>query len=393
MSLLAMTGAVAQSTGSGLVGDGYYRVHNLGSDRYIYVRENYDESDIVSQHADFQAIELWKDASKTIYDPATVLFIHKTDDGRYDIKAQGTGVYDLTGYTVNISKMSDGTYKVYATKAGNTVYLSEESTGSKAQGKLGTKNTTEKYRRWIVDKIETNSASNYFGVKPTLELNGKYYLSFYASFPYRLASTGMHVYYASKVVGTEATLTEILDDVPAATPVIIECASANPSDNRLEILSSQPTSLKSNKLAGVYFCKDNPKKKSTEAYKAFNASEMRVLTVSGGKLVLSGNESQLLQSGALVKVEDTDWNSPDLDDIEVVSIPANTCYLMADGGTSAELDIRFDTSGLDEILAAGKSGGAAGVYRLDGTQLRATNDVEGLPAGLYIVGGVKVVIR
>lgn len=390
---LSMAGALAQDMGSGIVGDTYYRVRNFGSNRYIYVKENHDESDLVSMHADFSAIELYKDESKFISDPATVLYICKTSDGRYDIQAQGTGVAELTGYTVNIGKMSDGTYKVYATKAGTTVYLSDETTSSKDEGKLGTKNTNEKYRRWIVDKIETNSATNYFGIKPNIELNGKYYLSFYAGFTFKTASPGMHVYYVSKVAGNVATLTEIGGEIPAGTPVIVECASADPSSNRLEVLTSQPASLNSNKLTGIYYCKENPKKNSTEAYKAFDASTMRVLTLSNGKLVFNNDKAKLLKSNLLEEIEATDWDSPDLDDIEVVCIPANTCYLKADAGTPAELDIHFVGLGLDEILSENKNDDAVGVYSLSGTQLRATNDVQGLPAGLYIVGGVKVVIK
>jgi hypothetical protein len=36
---------------------------------------------------------------------------------------------------------------------------------------------------------------------------------------------------------------------------------------------------------------------------------------------------------------------------------------------------------------------AEGVYSISGTQLRANNNTEGLPAGLYIVGGKKVAVK
>ena len=56
-ALLNITSATAQDKGSGLVGDNYYRVRNFGSDRYVYVRDDFDDSDIFRQKADFQAIE------------------------------------------------------------------------------------------------------------------------------------------------------------------------------------------------------------------------------------------------------------------------------------------------------------------------------------------------
>ncbi len=395
LALLNISYATAQGRGSGLVdGDNYYRVRNFGSDRYVYVRDDFDDSDIFRQKADFQAIELWKDASKTIYDPASVILIHRYENGHYNLQAQGTGVLELTGHAVQISnRLSDGTYKVFATEKNTTVYLAEERTTSGNQGKLGTNNNQEKYRKWIVDKIETNSATNYFGIKPTITLNGKYYHPFYAAFPFRTASTGMHVYYVSKVSGNKATLKEIEGNIPASTPVIIECASADPSNNRLELLTSQPAAINGNKLVGVYFCNGERDWKSVNAYKRFDASTMRVLTPANGQLILSNNETSLLNSQVLEQIEVTDWDSEDEDDIEIACIPANTCYLKADAGTPDVLEIKFEAVGIEDIIANQTEKSAKGVYTLSGTQLRATNDVQGLPAGLYIVGGVKVAIK
>ena len=395
ITLLNITYATAQGRGSGLVdGDNYYRVRNFGSDRYVYVRDDFDDSDIFRQKADFQAIELWKDASKTIYDPASVILIHRYENGHYNLQAQGTGVLELTGHAVQISnRLSDGTYKVFATEKNTTVYLAEERTTSGNQGKLGTNNEQEKFRKWIVDKIETNSATNYFGIKPTITLNGKYYHPFYAAFPFRTASAGMHVYYVSKVSGNTATLKEIEGNIPASTPVIIECASADPSNNRLELLTSKPAAIKGNKLVGVYFCNGERDWQSVNAYKRFDASTMRVLTPANGQLILSNNETSLLNSQVLEQIEVTDWDSEDEDEIEIACIPANTCYLKADAGTPDVLEIKFEAVGIEDIIANQTEKSVKGVYTLSGTQLRATNDVQGLPAGLYIVGGVKVAIK
>ena len=385
----------AQDRGTGIVGDGYYRVHNFGSDRYIYVRDNVDESDLARQVPDFGAIQLWKDASKTIYDAASVIYIKEYNGGRFNLQAQGTGVEELTGFTVRINALTGrttkGLYEVYVTKDGVTQYLDDERTNSRADGQLGINNKEVKYRYWIADKIDVNSSTNYFGIKPTIQLNDKYYRPFFSSFAFKTVSPNMHVYYVSKVLGSEATLQEIGGEIPPCTPVIIECASANPSDNRIDILYSKSAAVGGNKLAGVYFCNGERGERSVDAYTAFNASTMRVLTAANGKLVLSNNEDELLDSEVLEQIDAVDWTTED--DIEVVCIPANTCYLKADAGTPAVLDIRFEGLGLDEILAENSDADAVGVYSLSGTRLRSTNDVRGLPAGLYVVGGVKVVIK
>ena len=315
---LSLASAIAQDRGTGIIGNYYYRVRNAGQDRYVYVRDNYDESDIARQQPDFGAIELWKDASKTISDPGSVIYVLNKGGGYFDLQAQGTGVEKLTKFNVHIRELNGpgqkGLYEVYVTKDNVTQYLDDERTITRDDGELGIHNKDQKYRCWIVDKIETDHATNYFGVKPTIQLNGKYYRPFYADFPFKLASPGMHVYYVNSVKGDEAVLKEVEGEIAANTPVVIECASDNPSNNRLELLYTKPADLSGNKLAGIYFCNQNRGKNSKEAYKVFDASAMRVLTIANGKLVLSNNENQLLSSKHLQVVNTIDWDSDDEDD-------------------------------------------------------------------------------
>jgi hypothetical protein len=388
---LSLTGAMAQN-GTGIVGDGYYRVHNKTTGRYIYVTDNKDYYNESTDTEDFQAIQLWSDANKAISDPATVIYIEQHGN-KYDLLGQGTGVHELTDYYVTITKITTpgankGTYQVSASRGNVTRYLTDDRASTNPRGLLGTgtDNSDAKYRLWVIDKIETNSASNYFGIKPTIELNGKYYQPFYASFPFKTVSPNMHVYYVSKVASNIATLTEIEGVIPDNTAVIIECSSNTPADNRIEILNPTSAKIQGNKLKGVYFCNDERPQESTDAYKEFKASTMRLLTKSNGKLVFSNNAPDRLNT-----LEIFDWST--FNDINIDCIPANTCYMEASAGTPAVLDIRFEGVGIDEILAENKDASAEGVYTLSGTQLRKTNDVQGLPAGLYIVGGVKVVVK
>ena len=174
--------------------------------------------------------------------------------------------------------------------------------------------------------------------------------------------------------------------VSASTPVIIECASNNPANNRLELLTTSSAQIQSNKLTGVYFCNGKRPAGSTDAYKIFDASTMRIFTVANGKLVISNNDTD-----RLTKLRTRDWTNNVV--IEPFCIPANTCYLTASAGTPAVLNVRFEGVGIDEIIAENKGKVTEGVYTLCGTQLRSTNDVEGLPAGLYIVGGAKVLVK
>ena len=376
----------AQSKGTGYVGKGYYRVRNLTTERYIYVTDNKDYYDIAHDKEDFQGIQLWKDAAKAAKSPASVIFIEELYPGGFDLKAQGTGVYDLTGYCVNVTKKSDGTYEVSASRSGVTKFLSDDRTNSSDQGKLGTSGTA-KYRRWIVDKIEATHATNYVGISPTITFNGKYYQTFYASFPFRTISPGMHVYYISDVEGNFALLKEIEGDVPAATPVIIECASTNATDNRIEPLPTTTARVTDNLLCGVYFCNGKRPQESVDAYTKFDAATMRILTVADGKLVMSDNAPERLQD---IMVNDYTL----YEQVPAICIPANTCYFKANANTPKQVFLTSDPTAIDSLPSEKTDGGKpCGVYSLDGTQLRTTNNAEGLPAGIYIIGGKKVVRR
>ena len=388
-SLLGVGTAKAQN-GTGFIGNGYYRVSNLATSRFIYVTDNKDYYDMARDKEDFQAIQLWKDVNRYVSDPGSVIYIEQVTNDHFDLKAQGTGVHSLTGYYVGVTK-SSGTYIVSAsvTKAGMQVtkYLTDTEQSSSDQGTLGTTGKLN-YRKWIVDRIETNHASNYFGIKPTIEAGGKYYQPFYAAFPFKVSSAGMHVYYLDEVESQYAVLKEIEGEVPAATPVLIECASANPSSNRIELLASSSVKVTDNLLGGVYFCNGKRPEKSVDAYTAFDAEKMRVFSVVDGQLVLTNNAEARLS-----EIKTVDYSTYNM--IKVKCLPANTSYLKADAETPAEVPVFVDGNVPDAIgsIMAEQSPAAEGVYSLSGTQLRSTGDLQGLPSGLYIVNGKKVVVR
>ena len=73
-SLLSASASFAQNNGTGFVGNGYYRIHNFATNRYIYVTDNKDYFDKLHDSEDFQAIQLWKDPNRAISDPASVIF-------------------------------------------------------------------------------------------------------------------------------------------------------------------------------------------------------------------------------------------------------------------------------------------------------------------------------
>jgi len=411
LASLGIASAIAQDNGTGFIGNGFYRVRNLGTQRYIYVTDNRDYYDMSGDDEDFQGIKLWNGAERAAASPASVIFIKNISGNTFDLMAQGTGIHQLTNYYVTVTPKEENTYEVSASKAGVTKYLSDNEVGlDEDEGMLGT-GQTGMFRRWIVDKITPDHATNYVGIKPTIHVDGKHYAPYYAAFPFKAVSPNMHIYYARKIRSvegvTELVLKEIEGDIPESMPVFIECASENPTDNRIEPLTSKPTQISGNLLDGTYFCNGSRPRESVDAYRLFDETTMRIFTVKDGRLVVTNNMQDLFivdpeevedpEQIALNRLVKTRvWNPANPTSPRKVvgyCIPANTSYLTTDANTPSEFGVRFEGVGIDEIIANNKDKSVPGVYTVSGTLLRKTNDVQGLPAGLYIVAGQKVVIK
>lgn len=293
-----------------LNGDGYYRVQNYKSSRYVYVIDNTGSISVSTTSADLGALALRKNFSTACSDPATVLYI-KAVGSEYDIQAQGTGIYEMVSAYVKIRNYGyDDTYVAYATNSGMTKYLGDGEQASSVEGICSTE-TSGEWRYWYILPIEADG-DNYFGVNATeVEIDGTYYQSFYAEFPFTPVSDDVKVYYISNVANGYAVLKEITGVVPGETPVFIKSSSSSPSDNILD-LGGTATAISDNKLVGVYFYNTS---KSHRNLTAYNSSTMRVLgTTSDGSI-------------GYITPTDLDY------------IPANTSYLSVSSGTAEELTI------------------------------------------------------
>lgn len=376
----------AQST----ISEGFYRVQNFKTNRYMFVQD--DEASIVPQAgtADLGAITPWLASAKSpLSDPQSVIYVRPRGDG-YDLVAQGMSTYQKIQLPIKISQYgTTDTYRCSAIKGGFSLYLSDQTTDlSKDKGKLGTKipDNDADFSRWYARKITPSSDENYFGVKPTIEVDGKYYTTFFAGFSFIVASPGIKVYIASEISGGKVVLKDVSDqEIPAKTPVIIECSSKNPSNNRLNLTGVGGTTF-SQKLTGVYFCNypeadDEFPHKNTVVY---NSSSMRVLgKSSNGKLAfVKGNESNMVYG--------------EQDGAPVLCIPANTAVLKASSDKlSDEMIVTTSTSGLESVLLEVPD--TQVVYSVVGVKVgEYSNDVnlsEILPKGIYVVNNKKFVVK
>ena len=306
--------------------DGYYRVRNYATQRYIYITDNTGSYDMSRDVGDFGAIQLWKGEDRPISDPASIIYIHKTSSDQFDLQGQNTGIFALVKRFVDVHQESTGAFKgsytVGATSHGVSRFLCDMETSTRPeQGAMGTSRQAP-YRNWTVFPVSANTTS-YFGIKPNVSIGLKRYYPFYAAFPFELYSTGLKAYIISKVDErlNMAVLKEVTGVIPAMTPVIIECPSAQPTSNRLELVVSNAKAPTDNLLGGVLFCNEE-RPNSSDALTAFNKQTMRLLgRTSSGKLGFISTSTQLHS------FKGTEY------------LPANQAYLKVKDGTASELTV------------------------------------------------------
>ncbi len=286
-SLLLGLPALSQYTG-----DGYYRVQNMKSERYIVMIDNKTKGFNMSTTSyDTDALMTIKKFKNVVSDAGSVVYIEKQEGNQYNLKAQGTDAHAVVGRYITLTPKEANTYWASATEAGITLYLFDVA-GNETEGRITTqKEGSEFLRRWYILPISAANDNNFFGFPAEVTAGGKQYTSFFGSFPFTFASSGMKAYAVTKVDGDIAVMTEVQGKVAAKSPVIIACAGPEASDNRLNIEMQDTSAPVGNLLKGLFFensqidfINDNEEAFHFNATK-YDPNTMRLLgTTSAGKL-------------------------------------------------------------------------------------------------------------
>lgn len=380
---LLMVMAVGASAWAQLAGDGYYRVKNAESGRYVYVMDNRGHFNWGTSDADMNAIQLCKYFSNAVSDPATVLYAESKGGRQYDLRAQGTGIYQIISYYISILDMKNGYYRAYGTDSGLTKYLSDGwNTRNGVYGYLSTtRPATSPYLNWEIKSISNDSDSLYFAAKPEVSAGGKLYRAMYASFPMHFESAGLRALYIDSIDAKNgfAIVKEFTGKViPASTAFIIECPSMDVSKNKINPGGKAAGGMTGNLLKGVYF--DYTVDLNHLNYTPYDANTMRVLgTLPDGSL-------------GFVKAA-------------VKNVPRNRAYLPVPAGSAEmfkvgtrEEYVKFirdlEAAGIDGVEAEANGVFPADVYNLSGMKVRSNAlSLYGLPHGIYIVKGRKMLVK
>lgn len=315
LSLLIMAISFAFNAQAQLA-NGYYRVQNTYTDRYISIEDNYPQNYPINKSTgsvDMSGIKTYKPGTKVTTSPSTILYVTNVGGNQYDIVGQGTSIHYISGgrFYINLAVQSDGSYQAYGTYSGVDVYLKDDSDPDKQEAYLKPNSKSTKAMNWWAKKVDTST--EYLGIQPDFELNGKYYGTIYASFPFRLISSGMKAYTVTSVAGNGFEIQEISGDIPDNTPVIIECSSNSPSSNIILPVESDADLAQSNLLFGTFCDRVSAKFWNVQVY---DATCMRSLTKNNGKLAFKVAGSSDLTQGAYLKANKAyllvPTNSPDV---------------------------------------------------------------------------------
>ena len=367
-------------------GNGYYRIQNATTERYMSLTTT-ETRGISMQTTTVECKALltkkkWDDVST---DPGTIFYIENKGDDQYNIKNQGSSLYDMINYYIRLTYYKDANvYRAWQSKSGGKVYLSElYNKNTLGRDTCYVDNNTTETLNWKITAVDCED--NYLGVKPTMSANGKYYASYYAGFPFSVASPNMKVYYISSIDEKEGTATykELTGIIPASTPVIIECGSKNPAENKLKPELTNPTAVKGNILKGVYFCVGLRMSAHFTSTK-FEPTTMRLLSIDeNGSLVFNNDEANaytvMIKEGA---------SRP-----YIKAIPHNTAYLPVSANCPKSLKLVKETTGISNITL-GNDNKPANVYNMEGKIVKENaTSVEGLPEGIYIFKNKKYVVK
>ena len=357
-------------TTSAQLADGFYRVQNKVTGRYISISDTNPNNYAVklsTASVDMAGIRTIKSWERVEANPATIVYVKNISDNKYDLKGQGSSLYEMSKKRLYIilTPQSDGTYKAKSDKyEGISLDIADGTDPDKEEDFL--RNKSEETAYWKAVPVDTGSG--YLGIKPDIKTADGYYGTIYAGFAFKLASSGMKAYYINSASGSNIGLKEFEGEIiPATMAVIIKCNSENPVDNKIIPVADGGKEPSENMLRGVYCALTLSKHFCATLY---NPIEMRVIGTSGDKL-------------AFVKASADDL-------VEGKYLQANKAYLDVENVGYAADVMTEDGSGIVTIKAEVKNPAAEGIYTLTGVRLP---DGVTPKAGVYIKDGKKVVIK
>lgn len=370
--LLFLTSFLPLAAAAQLNGDGYYRIQNNASERYVTITDDVIADISTPSDIDVNNLTTWKGVDNIKSNPGSIFLIEAVGD-KYNISGQGISVHKITGGKayVSINKRGEGIYQLSASATQGGVAVTKylyDATSDYEYDYVRTDGNAA-YQYWYIKPVDT--ADNYIGITPTIETNDGWYGTIYASFPFKFASSGMTAYYVDGVGTGQFQLKKITDEIkPAATPMIIKCSSNDAAQNMITPVISATTAPSDNLLGGTYFASSLRKH---IARVEFDSKSMRVLgkDTNGDLIFTTATEDYLTDK---------------------MYIPKNTAWLNVPAGLTGDFKLvdRSSFTGISDIETSARKNAQKATYTLTGVQV---DETKALRPGIYIKNGKKIIIK
>lgn len=347
----------------------YCYVHNVAHSRSLGLMGISDKTVSRSNRYLKNSIMLLEDSSDIMRSsPAFVLKLTGKTDGSggltdANLEAQGMGSKDISGQTFSFTNQGDHFYITGSAGSLNAymVDYADAPTQEEHFGKVhhpglyNGANENDKQYHWVVTPITELSKDFCFGAMPspkTKDEAGKYYTTMYTKFPYRCLD-GVKAYVVSSVDETahKVVLSEIKSgEVPSNTPVVLECNSTKPVENRLLPLVEEPAAIDGGRLLkGEIWLKNENKTVKIDNKDVIDESQYRTKFDSKTMLVLSNDEL------AFKNVNNTDVLAGGTATDTLTYIANNTCYLPVSSEMTEATKFTIEKGVTKETTLAGLS--------------------------------------
>ena len=260
--LLAVLFAQAQYTGPG-----FYRIHNVGSDRYLSIKgTKYNKT---SNPDAFWPCVKMEYAPDQVSDAGSIIYIPDTVE--HNLYGQGVSTYSLTHLPLIVApaKKNVGGKATYVART----YYQGVPTIFRDYGNGFTAGTIEldACRWWIEPVNEESIETSYFGLIPVNatsdDVDTEYWTTLCCDFPCLIPEGGgvEGAYTIKNISVTQDNIAKTKpvkicgqgEVIPAATPVIIKCTAPDVASNKLvpvgEIANRTEMPITSDLLMGNYF--------------------------------------------------------------------------------------------------------------------------------------------
>lgn len=332
---------------------GYYRIKSAGArqvgDSYIAYGK--------SNGSSYTGL-ITKGVAEGIGDYSTIMKLTKLGNGKYNITTQGLNVQGVTESRIVQASSAEGVQFTFDPAPASGSYCTISATGNNREYFHESAWTEESYDYNIVLGWGASAAASKWGVEDvnsfTISLNGPYDGKYYATLclPFTVTLSGVEAYTLTlNGSKTGLTLSDVITEVPAGTPVLLRGTSATATASIASDATYVSAPLTTTSLTGTFVNKS-----------------------------VTANTDYFLGVDENNKAGFYKW--------EGTTLKANRAYLpataLASGIKGFTIDFDDETAIMDVHERKTSQGS---VYNLAGQRVNKPKQ------GLYIVNGKKVVIK